>query len=202
MKFRCPYCKTIIVPELHSSYPECGKAMKIPAKLQQTTGKERKKKRQQIVRKGEREKKKLGIETSSNPLRKPAVTFMLLMLIAAVGALLLGRSNNMPKKRKQPPEDRAIMELRALYIASDRFFYDCGRYPTTNEYLKALVINPGLRSWRGPYVNIIKPDPWKNRYIYTVTNNTITVYSTGADGITGTGDDVYPYEDLEPESSE
>ena len=176
--------------------------MKIPAKLQPSTSKERKKIRQTIVRKGEREKKKLGLEASSNPLRKPAVTFMLLMLIAAVGALLLGRSNDMPKKRKRLPEDRATLELRALYIASDRFFYDCGRYPTPDEYLKALVINPGLRSWRGPYVNIIKPDPWKNRYIYIVSNNTITVYSSGADGIAGTDDDIYPYEDLDPKSSE
>ena len=192
MKYRCPYCKTIIGPELQSKCPQCGKAMKIPAKLQHTSARERKRAKQRIAREGERKKQELAFETSDNPLRKPAVTFTLLMVMAVVGALLIGRSNK-PKSAKRNPITRAILELRALYIASDRFFYDCARYPDAAESLKALVINPGISSWRGPYVNIVKPDPWRNKYIYIVSNNNFTVFSSGPDGIAGNSDDIYPY---------
>ncbi len=193
MKFRCPYCKNIIGPELHSQCPECGKAMKIPAKFQQTSSRERRRAKQRIIREGERKKQESALDTSNNPLRKPSVTLTLLMILAVVGALLVGRSNK-PKSAKRNPISRAILELRALHIASDRFFYDCARYPDKEENLKALVLNPGISSWRGPYVNIIKPDPWHNKYIYIVSNSTFKVFSSGPDGITGNSDDIYPYE--------
>ena len=198
MKFRCPYCKTIIGPELQSKCPQCGKAMKIPAKLQQTSTRERKRVKQRIIRDGEHKKQAMAFNTSDNSLRRPAVTLTLLMIMAVIGALLIGRSNK-PKSGKRNPVTRATLELRALYIASDRFYYDTLRYPTEAENLKALVINPGLRSWRGPYVNIVKPDPWRNKYIYKiVSNNNFTVFSSGPDGIGGNGDDIYPYEKEEP----
>lgn len=31
------------------------------------------------------------------------------------------------------------------------FYADCGRYPTEEEGLGALLRNPGLDAWRGPY---------------------------------------------------
>lgn len=34
-----------------------------------------------------------------------------------------------------------------------RFLVDCGRYPTNEEGLKSLVVNPGLQCWAGPYLN-------------------------------------------------
>lgn len=193
MKFRCPYCKTIIGSELHSTCPQCGKAMKVPATLQKTSPHERKLIKQQIIRAGERKKQELALNTSANPLRKPGITIMMLMILAVVGALLVGRSNKPPKSTKKNPISRAILELRALKIASDRFYYDTLRYPTEEEGLKSLIIDPGVEDWKGPYVNIIKPDPWHNKYIYILSNNTVTVFSTGPDGIANTDDDVYPY---------
>lgn len=124
MKFRCPYCKNIIGPELHSQCPECGKAMKIPAKFQQTSIRERRRAKQRIIREGERKKQESALDTSNNPLRKPSVTLTLLMILAVVGALLVGRSNK-PKSAKRNPISRAILELRALHIASDRSLMIC-----------------------------------------------------------------------------
>lgn len=195
MKFRCPYCKTVIGSELKNTCPQCGKAMKIPVPLQQTSIRERKRIKQRIIREGEHKKRELSLAANENPLKKPAITFTLLMTIAVVGALLVGRSNNIPHKRKRSPLTRATMELRALHIATERFFYDCVRYPDEQENLKALVLNPGISSWHGPYVNIIKPDPWRNKYVYIVSNNTFKVFSAGPDGIIDTDDDIYPYED-------
>jgi type II secretion system protein G len=116
------------------------------------------------------------------------------MIMAVAGALLVGRSNK-PKSAKKNPISRSILELRALKIASDRFYYDTLRYPTEEENLEALVNDPGVNSWKGPYVNLVKPDPWHNKYIYILSNDTVTVFSSGPDGIPGNNDDIYPYEE-------
>jgi hypothetical protein len=45
-------------------------------------------------------------------------------------------------------------EIRKLTLrtALITFYANCGRYPTNEEGLKALVVNPGLRCWDGPYL--------------------------------------------------
>jgi general secretion pathway protein G len=50
----------------------------------------------------------------------------------------------------------------------DQFRLDNDRYPTTQEGLNALIANPGIDSWDGPYLTkkVIRNDPWKNPYIY------------------------------------
>jgi Type II secretion system (T2SS), protein G len=40
-----------------------------------------------------------------------------------------------------------------IKVALDRFQADCARYPTTEEGLSALVKNPGVVGWKGPYWN-------------------------------------------------
>ncbi len=193
MKLRCPYCKTIIesVPS-HGRCPKCGKVMKIPVKLQNKSARERKRIKQKIIREGERKLQEFAVN-SDNPLRKPAITIMILAVMAFIGALLVSRSNHI-KMPTKPPEEQTILELRALYIANKRFFNDCARYPTAQEGLNALINNPGILSWGGPYVNLIKPDQWHHPYNYIVSNNTFKVFSSGPDGIPGTADDLYPYQ--------
>jgi general secretion pathway protein G len=62
--------------------------------------------------------------------------------------------------------DCAILAIRA-------FQADCGRYPTTEEGLTALIERPPAiaeTQWRGPYVvnwwKKIPSDPWHRWYIY------------------------------------
>ena len=40
---------------------------------------------------------------------------------------------------------------QALLTALTTFRLDCRRYPTPEEGLKALLVNPGFQGWRGPY---------------------------------------------------
>lgn len=40
-----------------------------------------------------------------------------------------------------------------LSVSLDAFRLDNGRYPTTEEGLTALISNPGLQTWDGPYVS-------------------------------------------------
>ena len=52
--------------------------------------------------------------------------------------------------------------------ALEMFRFDVGRYPTTEEGLSALVRNPGILQWRGPYGSAkeIPADPWGHPYAY------------------------------------
>jgi len=45
-----------------------------------------------------------------------------------------------------------------------RFAKDMGRFPTEEEGLKALLENPGVKNWKGPYIPSQTPYPVKDRW--------------------------------------
>lgn len=62
----------------------------------------------------------------------------------------------------------AKAQLDILSKAIDQFRLDVGRYPTTQEGLTALDVQPpGELRWRGPYLKKDVPvDPWGTAYQY------------------------------------
>lgn len=83
--------------------------------------------------------------------------------------------------------------VRALSDAIDNFELDVMRYPTEQEGLKALLTNPGLKDWYGPYVKeedeII--DAWGTPLKYqSPTGSEYRIISVGPDKEFGTKDDV------------
>ena len=70
----------------------------------------------------------------------------------------------------------------------DAFRLDVGRYPSTSEGLNALVTNPGVEGWNGPYLKKGLPnDPWKKPYQYQAPgeHGDYDIVSYGADGAPG-----------------
>ena len=191
MKLRCPYCKAVFGPELVSSCPKCGKAMTIPDRLQKHTFKERRRTKQKLERENDHKRRHMPAGPGGAPFRGPAVLIGAILIMVITGALLVGRAKTPPLKRRSPATT-AAREMRALHIATDHFYVDCGRYPTQEEGLKALVLDPDAPGWKGPYVNLIKSDPWKQRYAYTISNLTFNIRSAGPDGTFNTPDDVTP----------
>jgi general secretion pathway protein G len=59
-------------------------------------------------------------------------------------------------------------QIDGLAKAIDTFRLDVGRYPSTEEGLKALITRPtNLTKWDGPYLSKNVPlDPWGNPYLY------------------------------------
>lgn len=55
--------------------------------------------------------------------------------------------------------DKSVKET--LAVSLDAFRLDNGRYPTTEEGLAALLSNPGLQTWDGPYVQ--DPIQWAEK---------------------------------------
>ncbi|HEV2296166.1 MAG TPA: type II secretion system major pseudopilin GspG [Tepidisphaeraceae bacterium] len=119
------------------------------------------------------------------------VLVILGVLAAIVVPKLAGRSEDAKIKA-------AAAEISILGGALDTFEVDNGRYPTTEEGLRALVERPAnAENWR-PYLKGGVPvDPWKRPYGYSYpgSNNpeSFDLYSLGPDGREG-GDDITNWE--------
>ena len=89
----------------------------------------------------------------------------------------------------------ARAQVAALDKALDQFRLDVGRYPTTEEGLQVLVVQPsGEVNWAGPYLKKGVPaDPWGRPYVYQqpgTHGGDFDLLSYGKDGRPGgTGED-------------
>lgn len=94
-----------------------------------------------------------------------------------------------------PSHGRTIMArvtISALSQALDLYQRDVACYPTIDQGLQALRVNPGINRWGGPYlVRDIPPDPWGRAYLYRiVAEGKPEIASFGRDGkLGGRGDD-------------
>ncbi len=82
----------------------------------------------------------------------------------------------------------AKTQIELLGQALDQFRMETGRYPTTQEGLNALQVNPGVNGWDGPYLKKgIPNDPWGRPYHYESPgqHGDYDLYSYGADGQPG-----------------
>ena len=82
----------------------------------------------------------------------------------------------------------AKTQIELLGQALDQFRMETGRYPTTTEGFNALVANPGVNGWDGPYLKKgIPNDPWGRPYHYESPgqHSDYDIISYGADGSPG-----------------
>jgi general secretion pathway protein G len=85
----------------------------------------------------------------------------------------------------------AKSNIAELENALERFNINLDRHPTTEEGLNALLKAPsGEESkWRGPYIKVLRPDPWGNPFQYrnpgTHHPTSFDLWSRGADGVDG-----------------
>ncbi len=83
----------------------------------------------------------------------------------------------------------AKIQLARLDGALGLYRFDVGRYPSTAEGLEALIDNPGMDNWSGPYLDksTLPKDPWGHEYQYRSPglHGDFDLFSYGADGIEG-----------------
>jgi general secretion pathway protein G len=192
MKLRCPYCKHLIEGKPKPNCPSCGKMMMMPKRLLRPDRKDIKRIKETIARDAARKKKELGLGEVGFVNRRSGI-LIAIALLSVAGILLVGQSkkpiNTSGKVRTQGmiAEDN----LGVLTIALNRFKEDIGRYPTTEETLRALINNPGITNWEKSYVDLIRNDPWKQPYIYESVHETNILLCIGRDKRRGTEDDIY-----------
>ena len=123
-------------------------------------------------------------------------TLVEVLLVVVIIAVLAGMLVTRLSGRSQEARiTRAKADIRGqLSLALDLFEQDVGRYPTTEEGLKALVEDPGIPGWKGPYLKGgLKPDPWGTDYSYSLNSEDLGQYvlaSAGPDRQLGNNDDI------------
>lgn len=196
-KLRCPYCHMTFEQDPAPSHcPDCGKAFVVPPNLRKTTFRERQRMRDKIARESARQRREGFAPADLRLSRRPSVLGGVVLFLLLLGGLLVGRANRMApasgEARRFRREDRTSRELYALRTALDQFHEATGRYPTSEEGLKALVVDPGVPGWNGHYVNVVKPDAWRTPYHYALTPEGPDLRSCGPDRQPFTADDVLP----------
>src|SRR3954454_25108295 len=92
---------------------------------------------------------------------------LVLVILAVLAAVVVPKFTN---RSEQARTTAAKTDISAMDTALDAFEVDCGRYPSNEEGLKALVEQPsGVQNWRGPYVKrggVVPQDPWGHEYVY------------------------------------
>jgi general secretion pathway protein G len=162
--------------------------MIIPTRLLRSSRRHRLRARERIRREAERIRASRHVP-SGRIVQGPAAVFGILVIMLVLGGLFVARLRVRPA-RGRDPAIKARRDLYALRVAVERFRLDCGRYPASAEGLKALVLDPPAPGWRGPYVNLVRPDPWRRPYLYAVTGGAVDVRSAGPDGRPYTADDI------------
>ena len=114
---------------------------------------------------------------------------LVLVILAVLAAVVVPKFTN---RSEQARTAAAQTDISVIEGAIDTFEVDCGRFPTNDEGISALVQAPGdVQNWRGPYIKRgIPDDPWGNPYQYLKpgVHGEFDVFSFGADGKTGGAD--------------
>ncbi len=74
-------------------------------------------------------------------------------------------------------------EFATLLKSLEAYRIDQSRYPTEDEGLE--ILTEETDTWPEGFISKIPIDPWKNPYLYFVTDDGVEIVSLGADGREG-----------------
>lgn len=113
----------------------------------------------------------------------------LLIVLVIIGLLAALVGPTLYQRIKPAKQSAARAQIENFATALDSYYIDIGRYPTTQEGLKALRTKPEtLEKWNGPYLKKEIPgDPWGSQYVYRAPGRSggYEIVSYGADGREG-----------------
>jgi general secretion pathway protein G len=125
------------------------------------------------------------------PRTQHGFTLVELLVVIAILGLVMGLVGpQIMGKFSAAKADTAALQIKDFGAALDLFYLDVGRYPTTDEGLRALIAAPSnARAWSGPYLkkSSVPDDPWGNSYAYESPgeHGPYDLRSYGADGTQG-----------------
>jgi general secretion pathway protein G len=126
--------------------------------------------------------------------RQAGFTFIEIMVAVMILLILIGAASfTYIRYVSRARVVGAKNQVEAFSIALNAYYLDCGRYPSTEQGLKALwakpVLEPVPSQWSGPYLNKEVPrDPWGRDYEYRNPGPSglpFAIRSLGADGLEG-----------------
>ncbi len=117
--------------------------------------------------------------------------FEILVVVTIIGLLAALVGPRLWKRISGGKQVAAKAQIELFGTALDAFRLDTGRYPTTEEGLKALREQPsGVENWNGPYLpKEIPIDPWRRPYVYRCpgSHGDYDLIALGAGGVEGEG---------------
>ena len=194
MRYRCPYCKHLFDEAPPPACPACGKIMIVPAMKELSERQTRRRTVERIRRDSERQKASLQGHVAPGLWRTPKVYFAVIAVLAILGGAIFRASDRASQRKEaEPPHFRAMRHVDVLAEALGRYRFHVGTFPSVEQGLAALVRDPQVSGWNGPYINQLRRDPWGTPYVYAPASNGLPVLlSCGADKIRGTPDDIRP----------
>ena len=130
----------------------------------------------------------MNLSLSSRNRKKGFTLIELLIVMVIIGLIAALVGPRLFPKLGKGKQSAAKAQIELLGQALDQYRLDVGRYPTTQEGLNALNVNPGADRWQGPYLKKELPqDPWGRSYLYQYPGNhgEYDLYSLGLDGAPG-----------------
>ena len=115
----------------------------------------------------------------------------IIIVITIIGLILAWATNRIFGQGDKAKWTATKAQVSQLAATLDQYRLDTGKYPTTQEGLKALLQAPsGAVNWNGPYLNKAEQikDVWNNDYIYRspgTDNRPFEIVSLGSDGQEG-----------------
>lgn len=133
------------------------------------------------------------MRTRTSIRRQNAFTLIELLLVMVI--LVVLAAVVVPKftsRSEQARQTAAKTQINSFETSLDAFEVDCGRYPSTEEGLRALVEPPsGVQNWHS-YMKTVPTDPWGQpyQYRYPGTHNVTSydLFTTGPDKVEGNDD--------------
>lgn len=128
------------------------------------------------------------------PGKRPALLLAILVGFVVIGSAMIGSSWKTSAPAQRAKKDAMALttnELAVFTMALSHFKADTGRFPEYGEGgLLALVSDPGIPDWHGPYINLIHADGWRRPYLYHLSNGVPLLLSSGPDRRYYTADDL------------
>jgi general secretion pathway protein G len=134
----------------------------------------------------------------------------ILVVVIIIGVLAAMVIPQFAGRSEQARKAAAKTQIDSLFSSAlDMYEADNGSYPTTDQGLQALRVEPtgepAPKNWKGPYLKKDVPvDPWGNAYNYVCpgVNNPsgYDLSSNGPDGQEGTDDDIANWKTEETQS--
>ncbi len=124
-------------------------------------------------------------------MRKGFTLLEIMIVVVILGLLAALVVPNLIGQGEQAKEKLTCVQMKSLKNALDSFKVQEGRYPSTEEGLKALIKNPNPQRYKnypkGGFLGSDKlpKDPWGGDYIYINNDGKIDIISLGADGKEG-----------------